>query len=48
MLMDGQALIGGAMLPMPVGEWGMPPDVVATLTGYGPDNAKNSRKRRPS
>jgi len=41
LLMDGHALIGGAMLPLPAGEWGMPPDVVATLTGYGPDTAKN-------
>ena len=41
LLMDGHALIGGAMLPLPAGEWGMPPEVVATLTGYGPDTAKN-------
>jgi peptide/nickel transport system substrate-binding protein len=40
-LMDGLALVGGAMLPKPVGEWGMPPDMVAALPGYGPDTAKN-------
>ena len=40
-LMDGLALIGGAMLPKPAGEWGMPPEMVASLTGYGPDTAKN-------
>ena len=40
-LMEGQARMGGAMLPQPEGEWGMPPEMVATLTGYGPDAAKN-------
>jgi peptide/nickel transport system substrate-binding protein len=40
-LMEGHALMGGAMLPKPVGEWGMPPEMVASLTGYGPDTAKN-------
>ena len=38
-LMEGKALMGGAMLPKPVGEWGMPPDMVAQLPGYGPDAA---------
>jgi peptide/nickel transport system substrate-binding protein len=40
-LMEGQGLLGGAMLPKPVGEWGMPPDMVSQLTGYGPDSEKN-------
>jgi peptide/nickel transport system substrate-binding protein len=40
-LMEGQGLIGGAMLPKPVGEWGMPPEMVQSLTGYGPDTDKN-------
>ncbi len=40
-LMEGQGLLGGAMLPKPVGEWGMPPDMVSQLTGYGPDSDKN-------
>jgi peptide/nickel transport system substrate-binding protein len=40
-LMEGQGLTGGAMLPQPVGEWGMPPDMVAKLPGYNPDTAKN-------
>src|SRR5258707_2683557 len=40
-LMEGQGLLGGAMLPKPVGEWGMPPDMVSSLTGYGPDGEKN-------
>jgi peptide/nickel transport system substrate-binding protein len=40
-LMEGQGLIGGAMLPLPVGEWGMPQDIVAKLPGYNPDADKN-------
>ena len=40
-LLEGKGLIGGAMLPKPVGEWGMPPDVLASLPGYGSDLAKN-------
>src|SRR5438045_9322060 len=35
LLMEGLALIGGAMLPKPAGEWGMPPEMVSSLTGYG-------------
>jgi peptide/nickel transport system substrate-binding protein len=40
-LMEGQGLLGGAMLPKPVGEWGMPPDMVSQLTGYGPNSERN-------
>ena len=40
-LMEGQGLTGGAMLPRPVGEWGMPPEMVAKLPGYNPDTDKN-------
>jgi peptide/nickel transport system substrate-binding protein len=40
-LMEGLGLMGGAMLPKPVGEWSMPPDMVSSLTGYGPDTEKN-------
>jgi len=40
-LMEGLARMGGAMLAKPEGEWGMPPDMVSALTGYGPDSAKN-------
>ena len=29
------------MLPKPEGEWGMPAEMVASLTGYGPDTEKN-------
>jgi peptide/nickel transport system substrate-binding protein len=40
-LMEGMALPGGAMLPKPAGEWGMPPEMLGSLMGYGPDTAKN-------
>jgi peptide/nickel transport system substrate-binding protein len=40
-LMEGQGLIGGAMLPKPVGDWGMPGEMVSQLMGYGPDTEKN-------
>ncbi|MDB5404782.1 MAG: peptide transporter substrate-binding protein, partial [Rhodopila sp.] len=38
---EGQGRIGGSMLPPPEGVWGMPDEVLQTLTGYGPDVAKN-------
>src|SRR6185369_1925777 len=40
-LMEGLARMGGAMLAKPEGEWGMPPEMVTSLTGYGPDTDKN-------
>ncbi|WP_407151745.1 ABC transporter substrate-binding protein [Bradyrhizobium sp. ORS 86] len=40
-LFEGNGRLGGAMLAKPEGEWGMPPDVLATLPGYGPDTEKN-------
>jgi peptide/nickel transport system substrate-binding protein len=40
-LMEGLAIMGGAMLPKPVGEWGMPPEMQTSLVGYGPDSANN-------
>ena len=42
-LMEGLALIGGAMLPKPAGEWGMPPEMLASLPGYGPDTRQERR-----
>jgi peptide/nickel transport system substrate-binding protein len=45
-LMDGLALMGGAMLPKPAGEWGMPPEMVSSLTGYGTDTDKNIGQAR--
>jgi peptide/nickel transport system substrate-binding protein len=40
-LSQGQADIGGSMLPPPQGFWGLPPEILATIPGYGPDVAKN-------
>ena len=45
-LMEGLALTGGAMLPKPAGEWGMPPEMVSSLTGYGPDTDENIAEAR--
>jgi peptide/nickel transport system substrate-binding protein len=42
-LSDGQAKIGGAMLPPPEGLWGMPPGLLNTIPGYDPDVQKNRR-----
>ena len=40
-LAEGQGAVGGTILPPPDGVWGMPPEVLQTLPGYGPDVAKN-------
>ena len=40
-LMEGHGRLGGAMLPKPEGEWGMPEQMLASLTGYGADTEKN-------
>ena len=37
-LAEGQGAVGGAVLPPPDGVWGMPPEVLYSLPGYGPDN----------
>ena len=34
------------MLPPPEGVWGMPPEMLQTLPGYGPDVAKNRAEAR--
>src|SRR5260370_6039213 len=38
--------LGALMLPPPDGVWGMPPEVLATLHGYGADVAKNRAEAR--
>jgi peptide/nickel transport system substrate-binding protein len=38
---EGTGSIGGIMQPPPAGLWGMPPDILSTLTGYDPDVEKN-------
>ena len=42
---EGEAKIGGTMLTPPNGIWGLPPDQVATLFGYG-DVEKNREQGR--
>jgi peptide/nickel transport system substrate-binding protein len=43
---NGHGDIGTAMLPPPEGVWGMPPQMLATLPGYGPDIAANRAEAR--
>jgi peptide/nickel transport system substrate-binding protein len=45
-LTEGQGKIGGAMLPPPTGLWGMPPEMLQTIPGYGPDVAQNRAEAR--
>jgi peptide/nickel transport system substrate-binding protein len=45
-LTEGQAKIGGAMLPPPEGVWGMPPEILATLPGYDSEVQKNREQAR--
>src|SRR5437016_2881903 len=43
---DGEGSVGGAMMPPPEGSWGMSPEVLQTLPGYGPDVQKNRAEAR--
>jgi peptide/nickel transport system substrate-binding protein len=45
-LLEGQGDIGGAMQTPPGGLWGLPPEILATLPGYGPDLAKSRAEAR--
>src|SRR3984893_3960074 len=36
-LTEGEGDVGGVMQPPPAGLWGMPPDMLQTLPGYGPN-----------
>ncbi len=45
-LSEGNDDIGGMMLPPPEGVWGMPPEVLETVLGYGKDIAKNREEAR--
>ena len=40
-LSEGRNDAGGAMLPPPEGVWGLPPEMLATLPGYGADVEQN-------
>ena len=41
---EGQGDINGAMQSPPAGLWGLPPEILATLPGYGPDVAGQPRR----
>jgi peptide/nickel transport system substrate-binding protein len=43
---DGAGTVGANMLPPPEGVWGMPPEVLKTLPGYGGEAAKNRAEAR--
>jgi peptide/nickel transport system substrate-binding protein len=46
-LSEGQADIGGTMLPAPAGVWGLPKEMLETIPGYGPDvNANREQARK--
>jgi peptide/nickel transport system substrate-binding protein len=45
-LTQGKGDIGGALLAPPEGVWGMPPEMVRSLPGYGPDVAANRAEAR--
>ena len=45
-LAEGQADIGGSMLPAPEGVWGMPKEMLESIPGYGPDVQKNRDQAR--
>lgn len=45
-LTEGQAYLGGVLQPPPGGLWGLPPEILKTLPGYGPDVAKNRAEAR--
>jgi peptide/nickel transport system substrate-binding protein len=45
-LAEGQSKIGGAMLPAPQGEWGMPDEVLKKLDGYGGSVEQNQAEAR--
>jgi peptide/nickel transport system substrate-binding protein len=45
-LFEGQADVGGTMLPPPQGLWGMPKEMLETIPGYGPDVHANRDEAR--
>jgi peptide/nickel transport system substrate-binding protein len=45
-LTQGKGGVGGALLSPPEGVWGMPPEMVRSLPGYGPDVAANRAEAR--
>lgn len=45
-LAEGKSSLGAVMLPPPEGAWGMPPEELAKLPGYGKDLEKNQAEAR--
>src|SRR5438132_1390507 len=45
-LSEGKDDIGASLLPPPEGVWGMPPDMLKTISGYGPDIQANRAQAR--
>ena len=45
-LFEGEADVGGTMLPTPAGFWGMPKDMLESIPGYGPDINANREEAR--
>src|SRR5215510_3379422 len=45
-LSEGKDDIGASMLPPPAGVWGMPPEMLKTIPGYGPDIQANRAQAR--
>jgi peptide/nickel transport system substrate-binding protein len=45
-MFEGQADVGGTMLPPPQGYWGMPKEMLETIPGYGPDIDANREQAR--
>jgi peptide/nickel transport system substrate-binding protein len=45
-IMEGKGTIGGAMQTPPEGLWGLPPDILQTLPGYGPNVEANRAEAR--
>jgi peptide/nickel transport system substrate-binding protein len=43
---QGKGEIGGAMQTPPAGLWGLPPEILKTMPGYGPDVAGNRAEAR--
>ena len=44
-IFQGQADAGGTLLPQPEGVWGMPPDMLKTIPGYGDVNKDRAQAR---
>ena len=46
LLSEGKADAGGAMMPPPEGVWGLPPEILRAISGYGGDVEQNREAAR--